>query len=535
MSHTKLGGIYIPPPRLKRFDQDCSKDKPSDEESQRTSWDALKKIINGSINKVNTSNIKDIIIRLFSENLIRGRGLFCRSLLKAQIASPSFTSVFASLVAVINSKLPMIGELLLTRLILQFRRSYRRNNKHQCIASVTFMAHLVNQQVAHEILALELLTLLLERPTNDSVEIAVGFCKEVGEKLQILSPKPSNIIFERFRAILLDANVDVRVQWMIQVLFQIRKDKFIQHPSIIPELDLVEEDDHVTHMISLDDEELAMNESLNIFQYDPEFEENELRYNEIKYEVIGNVPIELVQQESTSESIPEQIVNNPIIHDKTETDLINFRRVVYLTIMSSLNFEECCHKLLKMNIPEGFEQELCNMIVECCSQEKTFTKFYGSLAERFCKLSPLWMERFQNTFINSYQTSHRYETNRLRNIGRLFEHLLRTSAIDWSVWSIIKLTEQDTTSAGRIFLKIILQGLAGELGNTELVNRFNDPELVKCYIGLFPTDDPRDTRFAINYFTAIGLGFLTDGLRKHLEHLQEESEKIIQKSTFTDQ
>ena len=32
------------------------------------------------------------------------------------------------------------------------------------------MAHLVNQQVAHELLALQLLTLLLEKPTDDSVE-----------------------------------------------------------------------------------------------------------------------------------------------------------------------------------------------------------------------------------------------------------------------------------------------------------------------------------------------------------------------------
>ena len=40
-----------------------------------------------------------------------------------------------------------------------------------------FLAHLVNQMVLHEIVALELLTLLLEEPTDDSVEVAVGFLK----------------------------------------------------------------------------------------------------------------------------------------------------------------------------------------------------------------------------------------------------------------------------------------------------------------------------------------------------------------------
>lgn len=49
-----------------------------------------------------------------------------------------------------------------------------------CIATVKFLAHLVNQLVLHELVALELLTLLLENPTDDSVEVAVGFVKVRG-------------------------------------------------------------------------------------------------------------------------------------------------------------------------------------------------------------------------------------------------------------------------------------------------------------------------------------------------------------------
>jgi hypothetical protein len=40
------------------------------------------------------------------------------------------------------------------------------------LAAAKFIAHLVNQQVAHEILALELLTILLDKPTDDSVEVS---------------------------------------------------------------------------------------------------------------------------------------------------------------------------------------------------------------------------------------------------------------------------------------------------------------------------------------------------------------------------
>ncbi len=45
------------------------------------------------------------------------------------------------------------------------------------MTAVKFLAHLVNQQVLHEIAALEMLTLLMEEPTDDSVEVAVGFIK----------------------------------------------------------------------------------------------------------------------------------------------------------------------------------------------------------------------------------------------------------------------------------------------------------------------------------------------------------------------
>lgn len=34
------------------------------------------------------------------QNLVRGRGLLCRSMMKSQMASPSFTPVYAALVAV---------------------------------------------------------------------------------------------------------------------------------------------------------------------------------------------------------------------------------------------------------------------------------------------------------------------------------------------------------------------------------------------------------------------------------------------------
>ena len=43
------------------------------------------------------------------------------------------------------------------------------------------------------------------------------------------------------------------------------------------------------------------------------------------------------------------------IEDRTETNLVNLRRVIYLTIMNALNYEEAVHKLLKVQLKEGQE------------------------------------------------------------------------------------------------------------------------------------------------------------------------------------
>ena len=69
----KTGGLYLPPWKLAQMMKEVT-DKTS-KEYQRMRWDALKKAINGLVNKVNVSNLKQVVLELFGENIIRGRAL----------------------------------------------------------------------------------------------------------------------------------------------------------------------------------------------------------------------------------------------------------------------------------------------------------------------------------------------------------------------------------------------------------------------------------------------------------------------------
>ncbi|KAK3753709.1 hypothetical protein QZH41_003659 [Actinostola sp. cb2023] len=61
---------------------------------------------------------------------------------------------------------------------------------------------------------------------------------------------------------------------------------------------------------------------------------------------------------------------------------------------------------------DGFKPEFCIMIIDCCAQQRSYEKFFGLLAQ--------------------YETIHRLETNKLRNVAKFFGHLLFTDAVPWT-------------------------------------------------------------------------------------------------------
>lgn len=80
---------------------------------------------------------------------------------------------------------------------------------------------------AHEIIALEILTLLIETPTDDSVEVAIAFLKECGMKLTEVSSKGMMAIFDMLRNILHEGSLEKRVSKMdIVLLIQVLRSPF---------------------------------------------------------------------------------------------------------------------------------------------------------------------------------------------------------------------------------------------------------------------------------------------------------------------
>ena len=98
-------------------------------------------------------------------------------------------------------------------------------------------------------------------------------------------------------------------------------------------------------------------------------------------------------------------------------------------------------------------------------------RFYGLLGQRLCEVNDACKDGFEESFAEQYGQIHRLETNKLRNVARFFAHLLYTDALQWTILGYIRLTEEETTSSSRIFIKIMLQEIAENLGLTKFNER----------------------------------------------------------------
>eukprot|EP00891_Asterochloris_glomerata_P000573 jgi/Astpho2/573/e_gw1.00013.9.1_t len=525
----KTGGVYIPPFKLAQMLREQEMLNKGGAAYQRLTWDALRKSINGLVNKVNAENIRLLLPEIFAENLERGRGLLCRTLMKSQLASTEFSATFAALVAIINTKLPEVGELLLKRVVWQFRRAFQRNDKPIVMGCLKFIAHLINQQVAHEVLGLQILMMLLDPPTDDGVEAVLQFLADVGATLQEFSSAALRGVIDQIRRIMQEGQgITPRTATVLETWFaSYTKAGGFKDDPIPKDLDLVESGDQITHQLELD-EEIDREIRRDVFKEDPEYDEHEKQWQAIKREILGEDSEDEEGPEGSGEEEEEddedleeterQQEAQQAIQDQTQTNLVNLRRTIYLTIMSSMDFEESGHKLMKINIGEEHKIEIVVMLIECCSQEKTYIKYYGLLSERFCKLRREYQELFEDSFRKQYSLIHRLETNKLRNVAKLFAHLMYSDGISWGVLSNIRLTEDDTTSSSRIFIKILFQALSEDMGLIELNARLQEPSLQPFFAGIFPKDTAKNMRFSINFFTSIGLGGLTDAMRDYLQN-----------------
>lgn len=526
--------------------------EPGSVEAQREAWTNTVKKVHGAINRVTVDTVDVACKALFRVNLVRARGIFCKTLLRAQFGSSGLSDVFAAVIAVVNSRMPGVVALFIARLMAQLKEAYETQDRELCFATGKFVACLYKQQVVGELIVLQFIVTCLVDPSDGSVELAVETLRNCVGALAERAPKACESVFQKLRGLLHDGGVGRRAQAMIEGVMAIRRQRIDEMDVLDPRLDLLHEDDVITHFVSLEDEENSdLQRECDSFQFDPNFLVKEKEYDEIRkiilgaeyddaFTVWGSNATAVPNENARKESVTAPVLNErerPVAEeprDMTGSELVDFRRTVYLIFSSGLSYEEWAHKVLEfMRQHSGKEMELCKMIIECCSEEKSFLRSYGLLGNRLCVLSQTYRSCFEETFATHYAAIHNFVTRKIRNIACFFAELLASDALSWDVLQVVKLVAEETTSSSRMFLKYLFKGMAAALGKSTMSQRFQLDTLNPSLQGIFPTDTAPHTVYAINFFYKIGLDYLTDDLFARVRSLPKENQVTAEEEYFS--
>ena len=526
---------YVPP--HKRAQQADATDLQG-EAVQKSTWEALRKHIHGIVNRVSVETLADLVPALIQGgNLIRGRGLLARAVVSACVITPSYVPVYSALIAALNPLLPEIGSLVARRAVRELKRGMRKRDRRTCAALATFAAALTCQGVLHELLSLQLLMLWLATPTDDSVQLALDFADAVMPALLRTAPAGVRAIMDKIREVLREGTVSGRVQFSIEHCLKswgtLLSPGSELPPFVANEYDITDRSQQITHTIALDDT-IDAEDALDTFRLDTNFQQHEAAWADIRADLLGEDDEEDEEDEEEGASEAEEgeldsddaapLADGPVL-DLSEQAEARLKSRLYQIMTSSISHDEVTHKIMSLQLPPERIPLVVNMIVRYGIQEHGAKQFLGGVAHKLCCIDSAYRDAFEVEWASQYATIHQLDTKKIYNIASLFAFILASQALPWTVFEFVRITAAETTSAARVFLKVVLQRLAEACGMKTLLERFNDPGMAQYFEGMFPTDSVDNMRYAINFYTAIGLGALSVQLR---EQEQQAGQRIAQ-------
>ena len=496
---------------------------PDDAGAQQAHFRELRRVLRSLVNRVSAGNIRTIVVELFKENLSRGRGLLATAVLRAQNAQPEFAPVYAALVAVVNSRLGDVGALVVHRLLAQVDADEARGDQADALRRLAFLAHLCNQRVVGPALLLEGLERWRRDGSGAAAERMVAVLTGAGELLETVAGAAVQPHYDALRRGAARGAWDERVRFGVGELLAARRGGFAGHPAVVAELDLLEDEDVVVHDVHWGDARDVRRE-LDEFRYDPDFAANERKWGVVRDELLGASDDDPAPVPEPPAPAPAPADEEVEFEDRTGASLVFLKKKIYVCIVSCSQFEECVHKLRSLRLRDGEDAVVAEMVVECCAQQRSYTRFYGLVAERFCAIDARYAQHFVALFYRAYDTIHLRDLGQIRNVGLLFAHLLQAGALPWTALHVVRMNERDSTPSSRIFVKTIVVDLYENIGLDALRARLYSAELGDALSGLLPSDSRDDIAFAYNFFAGIGLKELGQPLKERFKALREAGE-----------
>lgn len=497
-------------------------DEATSKELQQNNWGTIGSHIDSVIASLDDSNLLDSFRSLLNVNVVRGKKLVARYILKYQGQNDS-PMIYAAFSSMLNAELAEFGEILTQEATVRFIDGYRDKDNRKAMTMVTFLAECFNYEVIHEIVVLQLLHILLENLEDMSLGIVIQLLRICGRKLLAVSKTAHNMVFEKLRELLQSGTTSKPIAQSLESLFNLRRSNYQEVRQT--RYDLPESVGINMHTFMIDDENIRKHSrSLGTFEFDQNFLETEKEYDDWKNNILLKFCFDQEQEEQ--EEIPDE-PEPLVVKDMTSHEDIEFKKKIYLILKSSLSSDEAAHKIIQKKIPDQQKYRVVDIITKSNYQELTYSKFYGLLCEKLCASHRSWKPAFEQIFAENYQNCDELEPAQLRTLGKFWGHLLASDYLGFEVFNDVHLNEEETNPPQRILLKFLLLELVAELGTDQLQERFQEEYIQPFLRGLFPQQDASHIRYSINYFTAIGLGAFTEQMRTLLTIVQTNEQAAI--------
>lgn len=570
--------LYVPPHRRQEAAASSSAELTSTNSPafQQAAWRALSRSITGVVNRVSKDNLEQSAIELFRENLVRGRGLLARSLMRTQQVDPDLTPMLAALVSRLNKDLPTVVELLCRRLVVQWNRAYLRKDWRYVENASRFLGWLFLLQVVEVDLIYELLLkhLTAEKRSDEDIDQAAKLFRET---FKMMSTRERRSFHEQiltpFRDLLAMDDEAFRLSMRSQAVLEscLKEvqtwERRKEYEEVIPEyLVLFDLDSQETHAMELE-EKYPTEDALDRYAFDADYDAHEEQYEALRKAILGeDWELELLQQVADAEGeeddegerddeddengeeeaglghgearrvaqapgagadkAPASTATTTPTNAAAELDasktLIDaeerrLRREVYLAMRSSIRADEAVHKILKYMKPQT-ERTICFMVIEGCCEERAYRKMYSMAAERLCKSNARFQAFFVEAFHARYESAEELTLKQIDYTCKVYSHLLRTNSIYWSrCLSCLDIVENNESQ--RLIIQYLFRGVAEEMGMAALLERFQTDEELRWHTQkLFPLNQGAAVlEAAVNLYVAMGLSEMAAPLRAALE------------------
>ncbi|GET93614.1 hypothetical protein, conserved [Leishmania tarentolae] len=548
---------YVPPHRRQAVASSSEElSSTSSVAFQQEAWRALSRSITGVVNRLNKDNLEQSAVELFRENLIRGRGLLARSMMRTQQVDPDLTPVLAALTSRINKDLPTVVELLCRRLVVQWNRAYLRKdwryveNASRYLGWL-FLLNVVDVDIIYQLLLKHLMS---EKRCDEDIDQAAKLFRET---FKVMSLKERRSFHEQiltpFRDLLAMDDEELRLSTRSQAVLESclkevqewerRKEK---EEAIPDHLILFELETQQRHEMDLD-AKYSTEDTLDRYAFDAEYDTHEEQYEAVRKAILGeDWEVELLQQVAEAEEDEEkggdegddEAADGPLAEAGTDVSeaasfptgaaldtsktLIDaeerkLRREVYLAMRSSIRADEAVHKILRQMQPQT-ERTICFMVIEGCCEERAYRKMYSMAAERLCKSNARFQAFFVEAFHARYESASDLTLKQIEYTCKVYSHLLRTNSVYWSrCLSCLDIVENNESQ--RLMIQYLFKGLAEEIGMPRIMERFQKDEELRWHTQqLFPVNRGVEAlKSAVNLYVAMGLPEMSTGLRAALE------------------